>query len=174
MLISLQCLLYLFSTFSLHFITLCYTLITLCYTLCQLIYSDSSVFCFFKFHPLIQITHISLLEFHATFPVLQISIILILTVSITLHGFLFRKSNRKIHWLYIHSLYIHFQPLGLSYYYVLTQSYLTPCICTDCRPPGSSLYGILKGIIAMGCHSFLQGIFLTQQLKLPLPCLLHW
>ena len=43
MLISLQCLLYLFSTFSLHFITLCYTLITLCYTLCQLIYSDSSV-----------------------------------------------------------------------------------------------------------------------------------
>ena len=47
MLISLQYLLYLFSTFSLPM---------LCYTLCQLIYSDSSVFClfvcFFNFIPL--------------------------------------------------------------------------------------------------------------------------
>ena len=37
-----------------------------------------------------------------------------------------------------------------------------------CSPPGSSVLGIIQG-----CHSLLQGIFLTQGLNLHLLCLLH-
>ena len=33
----------------------------------------------------------------------------------------------------------------------------------DCSPPGSSVHGIFQArILGVGCHSLLQGIFLTQ------------
>ena len=38
----------------------------------------------------------------------------------------------------------------------------------DCSPPGSSVHGTVQG-----CHSLLQGIFLTQGLNLHFLCLLH-
>ena len=45
----------------------------------------------------------------------------------------------------------------------------------DCSPPGSSVHGISQARIpipkGMGCHSLLQGIFLTQRLN---PGLLHY
>ena len=40
----------------------------------------------------------------------------------------------------------------------------------DCSPPGSSVHGILQNT-GVGCHSLLQGIFMTQGLNLHL---LHW
>ena len=44
----------------------------------------------------------------------------------------------------------------------------------DCSPPGFSVHGILQArILAGGCHTFLQGIFLTQGLNSCLFCLLH-
>ena len=41
----------------------------------------------------------------------------------------------------------------------------------DCSPPGSSIPGKNIGV---GCHTLLQGIFLTQGLNLSLLCLVHW
>ena len=52
------------------------------------------------------------------------------------------------------------------------QSWLTLCDPMDCRPPGSSVHGILSRIpgknTRVGCHSLLQGISLTQGLNLGL------
>ena len=54
---------------------------------------------------------------------------------------------------------------------------LCPTLCdpTDCSPPGSSVPGDSSGKnTGMGCHTLLQGIFLTQGSN---PCLLyflHW
>ena len=43
------------------------------------------------------------------------------------------------------------------------QSCPTLCDPTDCSPPGSSVHGILQARTPeWGCHSLLQGIFLTQ------------
>ena len=56
----------------------------------------------------------------------------------------------------------------------LVQSCLTLCNLTDCRPPGSSVPGLLQAWIQSGLHALLQGIFLTQGLKLRLLHLLHW
>ena len=39
----------------------------------------------------------------------------------------------------------------------------------DCSPPDSFVYGILHKNTGVGCHSLLQGIFLTQGLNLGLP-----
>ena len=45
----------------------------------------------------------------------------------------------------------------------------------DLSLPVSSVLGIPPGKNPeVGCHSFLQGIFPTQGLNLPLLCLLHW
>ena len=44
------------------------------------------------------------------------------------------------------------------------QSCLTLCNPTDCRPPGSSVHGILQARI-LRCHALLQGIFPTQGLN---------
>ena len=41
----------------------------------------------------------------------------------------------------------------------------------DCGLPGSSVHGIVQA--GVGCHALLQGIFLTQGLKLHFLCLLH-
>ena len=38
----------------------------------------------------------------------------------------------------------------------------------DCGLPGSSVRGILQARTGVGCHFFLQGIFLTQELNLGL------
>ena len=53
----------------------------------------------------------------------------------------------------------------------LVQSCLTLCNLMDCRPPGSSVPGLLRASIQSGLHALLQGIFLTQGLNLHL---LHW
>ena len=41
---------------------------------------------------------------------------------------------------------------------------LCPTLCNsmDCNPPGSSVHGIFQAEYWSGCHSLLQGIFLTQ------------
>ena len=50
------------------------------------------------------------------------------------------------------------------------QSCLTLCDLMDCSPPGSSVHGIFPGKnIGVGCHFFLQEIFLTQGLNQGLP-----
>ena len=36
------------------------------------------------------------------------------------------------------------------------------CDLMDCSLPGSSVHGILQARTRVGCHSLLQGIFLTQ------------
>ena len=51
----------------------------------------------------------------------------------------------------------------------LLQSCLTLGNPMDCSPPGSAVHGILQARI-LGCHSLLQGIFLTQESS---PCLLR-
>ena len=57
----------------------------------------------------------------------------------------------------------------------LPQFRLTLCYAMDCSPPGSSLHGDFLGKnTGVGCHALLQGIFLTQELNLPLLRLLHW
>ena len=49
---------------------------------------------------------------------------------------------------------------------LVTQSCLTLCNLMDCRPPGSSVHGILQAkILEWGSHSLFQGIFLTQGLN---------
>ena len=54
---------------------------------------------------------------------------------------------------------------------LVTQSCLTLCDPMYCSPPGSSVHGIFSGKnTGEGCHSLLQGIFLTQRLN---PGLLH-
>ena len=45
------------------------------------------------------------------------------------------------------------------------QSCLTLCDPMDCSPPGSYVHGILQASTGVGCHSLLQGIFLTQGLN---------
>ena len=50
------------------------------------------------------------------------------------------------------------------------QSCLTPCNPMDCSLSGSSVHGIFPGKnIGVGCHFFLQEIFLTQGLNQGLP-----
>ena len=61
----------------------------------------------------------------------------------------------------------------------LLQSCLTLCDPLDCSPLGSSVLGAWQcdsvgKNTGMGCHSLLQGIFLTQGLNLHLLHLLHW
>ena len=54
---------------------------------------------------------------------------------------------------------------------LVTQLCPTLCNPRDCSPPGSSVYEISQvKILGVGCHSVLQGIFLTQGLN---PGLLH-
>ena len=56
--------------------------------------------------------------------------------------------------------------------YCLISSVLSDSLQSmDCSPPGSSVPGKNVGV---GCHTLLQGIFLTQGLNLSLLCLLHW
>ena len=45
---------------------------------------------------------------------------------------------------------------------VHAQSCLTLCNPMDCSPPGSSLWDSPGKNTGVGCHSLLQGIFLTQ------------
>ena len=55
------------------------------------------------------------------------------------------------------------------------QSCPTLCDAMDCCWPGSSVHGIFPSKnTGVGCHSLLQGIFLTQGSNLYLLCLLHW
>ena len=58
---------------------------------------------------------------------------------------------------------------------LVIQSCPTLCDPVDCSPPGSSAHGDSPGKnTGVGCHTLLQGIFLTQELN-PCPlCLLHW
>ena len=52
---------------------------------------------------------------------------------------------------------------------LVAQSCLTLCDPMDCSPPGSSVYLDSPGKnTGVGCHSLLQGIFLTQVLNLHL------
>ena len=45
------------------------------------------------------------------------------------------------------------------------QSYPILCEPMDCRPPGSSVHGILQAKnTGVGCHALLQGIFPAQDL----------
>ena len=44
----------------------------------------------------------------------------------------------------------------------------------DYSPTGSSVHGIFQARKRVGCHFFLQGIFASQGLNLPLLHLLHW
>ena len=53
---------------------------------------------------------------------------------------------------------------------LVAQSHLTLCNPTGCCPPGSSVHGISPGKNpGVGCHSFLQRIFLSQGSNLGLP-----
>ena len=55
---------------------------------------------------------------------------------------------------------------------LVTQLRLTLCDPLDCSPAGSSVHGDSPGKnTGVGCHSLLQGIFLTQELNTGL---LHW
>ena len=57
----------------------------------------------------------------------------------------------------------------------LLQSCPTLCNPMDCSLPGSSVYGDFPGKnTGMGCHTLLQGIFLTQVSNTQLLCLLLW
>ena len=48
----------------------------------------------------------------------------------------------------------------------VAQSCPALCDSKDCSSPGSSVHGILQArILKWGCHSLLQGIFLTQRLN---------
>ena len=52
---------------------------------------------------------------------------------------------------------------------------LTLCGPMACRPPVSSVHGDSPGKnTGVGCHALLQGILLTQELKMHLLFLLHW
>ena len=54
---------------------------------------------------------------------------------------------------------------------------LCPTLCDpmDCSLPGSSVYGDFPGKnTGVGCHTLLQGIFLTQVSNTHFLCLLHW
>ena len=47
-------------------------------------------------------------------------------------------------------------------YVLVTQSRLTLCNPMDCRPPGSSVHGILGTNTGVSYHSLLQGLFSTR------------
>ena len=54
-------------------------------------------------------------------------------------------------------------------------NYVLLCNPVDCSPSGSSVHGDSPGkSTGVGCHAFLQGIFLTQGSNPNLWCLLHW
>ena len=54
-------------------------------------------------------------------------------------------------------------------------SCLTICDPMDCSPPGASVHGDSPGKdTGVGCHAFLQGIFLTQGSNPRLVYPLHW
>ena len=55
------------------------------------------------------------------------------------------------------------------------QSCPTLCNPMDCSPPGSSVHEDSPGKnTGVGCHTFVQWIFLTQGSNPHLLCLLHW
>ena len=54
---------------------------------------------------------------------------------------------------------------------VRAKSCPTLCNPLDCSLPSSIVHGVLGKNTGMGCHFFLQGIFLIQGLN---PSLLHW
>ena len=58
---------------------------------------------------------------------------------------------------------------------IILCSLAQPCpafrICSPRSPPGFSVHRIIPKNTGVGCHSLLQGIFLTQGSNL---CLLHW
>ena len=56
----------------------------------------------------------------------------------------------------------------------VAQLYLSLCDPMDCSPPDSFVHGIFLGKNnGVGCHFFLQGIFMTQELNPHLLHLLH-
>ena len=64
--------------------------------------------------------------------------------------------------------------LGPGFCCSVPESCLTLCDPIDCSPPGSSVHDISQEKnTRVGCHFLLWGIFLTQELNPPLPCLLH-
>ena len=78
-----------------------------------------------------------------------------------------KKKKKKILFLlkpetyFISSLTL--PPESISFVHVLIiQSCPTLCNPMDCCLPGSSVHGILQARRRVGCHAFLQGIFLTQ------------
>ena len=77
--------------------------------------------------------------------------------------------------LYIYASGYYILLLSFIYVHMLAQSlqsYLTMCGPMDCSLIASSVHGTLQGKnTGVGCHDFLQGIFLTQGMN---PCLLHW
>ena len=56
---------------------------------------------------------------------------------------------------------------------LITKQCLTLCDTMGCNPPGSSVHSPVKNT-GVGCHFFIQGIFLTQGSNLCLLCLCHW
>ena len=66
---------------------------------------------------------------------------------------------------------------GKSFSVTLTlvaKSISTACNAMVYSPSGSSVHGILCKNTRVGCHFYLQGIFLTQGLNPPLLHFLHW
>ena len=57
---------------------------------------------------------------------------------------------------------------------VCAQLYPTLCDTMDCSLTGSSVHGFLGKNTGVGCHFFLQGIFLIKWSNLYLLFLLHW
>ena len=56
----------------------------------------------------------------------------------------------------------------------VTPSCSTVCCPPYCSPPGSSVHGFLGKNTGVGCHFFLQGIFMTQVSNPCLLSLLYW
>jgi hypothetical protein len=54
--------------------------------------------------------------------------------------------------------------------FLVTELCLTLCDPMDCSQPDSSVHGVFQARKRVGCHFFLQGIFLTQGSN---PCLPH-
>ena len=65
--------------------------------------------------------------------------------------------------------------IHVCFYAKSLQSCPTVCDPMDCSPPGSSVHGDSPGKnTGVGCHTLLQGVFLTQGFNPCLLRLLHW
>ena len=97
----------------------------------------------------------------STFCFLNIYQNLIFSIQKSLHNQLYHPHYQKGGIMSLQKFYV--KDIKRKKKVKAIQSCPTPCNLMDCSPPGFSVHGIPGRNTGVGCHAFLQGIFMTQR-----------